>query len=61
MNEDSRYVIEQLEEGIKEAETVKTKTINILAALENKVEELEDGDVGNEDIRNEALESLVWK
>ena len=45
----------------KKADTAKNKTIDILGDLENKVEELDNGEVHNEDIRNEALESLVWK
>ena len=56
-NEETKYLIDIIEEEISEAEQAKSKTSENLATLETKIEGMTEDDVGNnEDLKNQALE-----
>ena len=58
-NEETKYLIDIIEEEISEAEEAKSKTPENLSALETKIEGMMNEDVGNnDDLRNKALEII---
>ena len=46
-NDEAKYLIDLIEEGMAEAEQAQTKASDILTNLETKVEEMSEEEVGN--------------